>query len=244
MIIRSKAIVLVFLSFFVTGHSTGGTSVYTNDFKSPIGTAFPEWTSSKITWINALDKSKSGALPPPPVTNSISPNKARVFLGEFGGPPIGRGGDADYNHHRVDQTITLTLTNLTPHRELKVSFTLLILKSWDGNSPAYGPDQWRLRVDNGSYLLDTTFSNNPKVQTEGSLQDYPTRSSQPRTGAIATNVLGYGSFFGDSSYRMEFAVNHSAASAKIHFGSSLFEGKGTGDESWGLADVVVETAEP
>src|SRR5215468_5333318 len=63
--------------------------------------------------------------------------------------------DANYMQVRVEQTITLTLTNLPPHLALKVSFDLYVLKSWDGNSPRYGPDQWRMSVFNGRVLLDS-----------------------------------------------------------------------------------------
>src|SRR2546427_5404288 len=71
---------------------------------------------------------------------------AHRFLGEFGGPAIGKPGDAGWNRTRVDQTVSLTLSDLPAHAGLKVSFDLLILKSWDGNSPAYGPDRWSLAV--------------------------------------------------------------------------------------------------
>ena len=75
------------------------------------------------------------------ITNTVSPNKAQRFLGEFGGPPLGGRGDPGYYHTRVDQTIRLSLTDLPAHSSLELRFDLYVLKSWDGNSPAYGPDR-------------------------------------------------------------------------------------------------------
>lgn len=221
---------------------TQAAEIYSNDFNGPPGSKYLEWSSSAISYVSATGRPRSGVLPPAKVTNCASPNGAQKFLGEFGGPPVAAPGDADYMRVRVEQTISLTLTNLPSHGTLKLSFDLYILKSWDGNSPAYGPDRWRLAVSNGPVLLDTSFSNNPKVKDDGSYQDYPRPGSPPRTGAISKNTLGYNAFFGDSIYRFEFAFAHSASTVTVNFSSSLFEGKGTEDESWGLDNVVVSTA--
>ncbi len=215
--------------------------VYTNDFPDAVGTKYPEWTSSPITFACAQPP-RTGTLPAPAVTVAESPNHARRFLGEFGGPPIGQPGDAGWNRTRVEQTVSLALHDLPAHTALRVTFDLLILKSWDGNSPAYGPDRWSLAVAGGPTLLATTFSNNPKVAAEGSHQDYPRPQSAPHTGAASTGTLGYSNFFKDSIYRLEFTFPHTAKELRLDFHSSLFEGKGPADESWGLANMKVETA--
>ena len=217
--------------------------IYFNDFNGPPGSKYAEWTSSPITYTSTTQPLKSGTLPAPVVTNCVSPKGEQKFLGEFGGPPVAAKGEPAYMRMRVDHTITLTLTNLPPHRSLKASFDLLILKSWDGNSPAYGPDRWRCAVADGPVLLDTTFSNNPKVNTEGSSQDYPKPGSPPRTSAVSINTLGY-AFFADSIYHMEFTFPHSESNLRLDFSSSLFEGKGTDDESWGLDNVRIIAALP
>ena len=215
--------------------------VYFNDFNGPIGSKYPEWTSSPITFVSATNPPGTGTLLPPDVTNCDSTNRAQRFLGEFGGPRIGVPSDPGYNRTRVEQTISLTLTNLPPHSALKVSFDLYILKSWDGNSPRYGPDRWSLSVAGGPVLLATTFSNNHKVSTEGSDQDYPRPKSPPRAGASFTNTLGC-KFFGDSIYPLEFTFAHNGSGLTLNFNSSLFEGKGIADESWGLDNVRITTA--
>jgi len=214
-----------------------GDAYYKTSFDVPTGTEFAEWSSSSIVWTNEFSAEKSGVLSSPRVQVTSSPN-GHHFLGEFGGPAIGKPGDLGWNATRVEQTITLSLGNLPPHKKVILSFDLLILKSWDGDSPKFGPDVWTLRQHDGPTILSSTFSNNPKVVTEGSYQDYPKPHSSPTEGAYSRNSLGY-KFFGDSTYRFQFEINHTAKELLLDFGSSLFEGKGTDDESWGLDNVCV-----
>jgi hypothetical protein len=174
--------------------------------------------------------------PAPAVANCESPNKKQRFLGEFGGPHL----DATANTN-VEQTITLSLKDLPPHKWLSVSFDLHVMRSWDGDSPGYGPDRLKLEVDSGPQLLDATFSNNPKTAADGSWQSYPAKHKPPQAGTASKNTLGCG-FFGDSTYHFAFTFEHSDAMLKLHFASSLFEGKGTEDEAWGL-DTVRVTAD-
>jgi hypothetical protein len=216
--------------------------VYSNRFEAPLGTEFPEWTSSTIRYQSAADPPGAGELPPQIVTNCQSPNHAQRFLGEFGGGKVGTAADPGYNRTLVEQTIRLALSDVPPHEELRLSFDLFILKSWDGNSPQYGPDRLRITVVGGPKLLDTSFSNNRKVEREGSYQDYPAPNSPPQRSAASTNTLGY-DFFGDAIYHFEFVFPHDRHQLDIEFASSLFEGKGTGDESWGIDNVSVATVE-
>jgi hypothetical protein len=140
--------------------------------------------------------------------------------------------------------VSLSLRNLPEHTALKISFDLYILKSWDGVSPAYGPDRWSLAVANGPVLFDATFSNNPKVKAEGSYQGYPHPESLPRSGAASTNTLGFDTFFGDSIYHFDVTFAHSDRSLTLNFSSSLFEGEGMDDESWGVDNVRIATTRP
>lgn len=216
--------------------------VYSNRFDAPLGTQFPEWTSSTIRFRSAADPPGAGESPPQEVTNRESPNHSQRFLGEFGGPKIGTAADPGYNRTLVEQTIRFTLSDLPPHKELRLSFDLYILKSWDGNSPQYGPDRLRITVVGGPTLLDTSFSNNQKVEREGSYQDHPAPESPPQTSAVSTDTLAY-DFFGDAIYHFEFTYPHDRNQLEIEFCSSLFEGKGTDDESWGIDNVRVTTVE-
>jgi hypothetical protein len=218
---------------------TRASLVYSNEFNEPSGTTYPEWSSSVIRFTNKTRPAGWGTLPAPIVATTNSANNARKFLGLFGGPPIGGPGEPGWNRTRVEQTITLWLTNLPPHRALRVAFDLYIIGSWDGDSPAYGPDRFILSVGNGLTLLDTTFSNNPKTNSDMSFQSYPVARSAPWTGAASTGTLGYDRFFRDAIYRLSYVFPHVTNSVKINFTSSLFEGKGTGDEAWGLDNVSV-----
>ena len=216
-----------------------GADVYFNDFNTPPGTTYPEWTSSGYT--NSVNRAGtiaagSGAQT---VATAISSNGRASFLGEFGGPAIVTAPPYDPQHFvRVDETVTLTLHDLKPHTLVTVAFDLYILKSWDGNNQTYGPDRWALRVQNGPTLLDTTFSDNPKTGADLSEQNYPVANSPQQTGATSVNTLGY-SFYGDSIYHLTVNSPHTGDTLILSFASSLFEGKGTDDESWGLDNVRV-----
>ena len=219
--------------------------IYFNDFNGTRGATYPEWTSSGYTnTANAAGAIASGR-GPQAVTNVDSPNGKQRFLGEFGGPAIVTAPPYDPQHFvRVDETVTLTLKNLRPHSQATVSFDLYVLKSWDGDNPNYGPDRWSLSVAGGPALLDTTFSNNFKTAPHDlSLQNYPASNSKPQTSAAAVNSLGY-TFYGDSIYHLTFSFSHTSDTLILHFSSSLFEGKGAGDESWGLDNVRVSTNGP
>ena len=215
--------------------------VYFNDFNAAPRTMYPEWTSGGFT--NSANRAgtvaaKSG---PQAVATVASPNGRQRFLGEFGGPVIVAAPPYDPEHFvTVDETVTLTLRDLKPHSFMTVAFDLYVLKSWDGNNSRYGPDRWRLRVQDGPTLLETTFSNNPKTGADLSLQDFPLANSPQQSGASSVNTLGY-TFYGDSIYHLSFNFPHAGDTLMLNFSSSLFEGKGTGDESWGLDNVRVSS---
>jgi len=220
-----------------------GGEVYFNDFNAALGTKYPEWTSTEYS--NSANRAGTVAAGsgPQAVATVESPNGKERFLGEFGGPTILTGRPFDPKHFvRVDETVTLTLRKLKPHTTATVTFDLYILKSWDGNNPNYGPDRWNLSVQGGPTLLDTTFSNNPKTAAyDLSLQNYPAAHSAHQTGAAAVNTLGY-KFYGDSIYHFRFTFAHTGETLALNFSSSLFEGKGVADESWGLDNVRVSTS--
>ncbi|HJZ95702.1 MAG TPA: hypothetical protein VKE70_04305 [Candidatus Solibacter sp.] len=213
--------------------------VYFNDFNAAPGTTFPEWTSTGYT--NTANRAGTVAAGSGPQTVAVveSPNGRQRFLGEFGGPVIVAAPPYDAQHFvRVDQTVTLTLRNLKPHTTLTVALDLYILKSWDGNNEIYGADRWNLRVEGGPTLIDTTFSNNPKTGADLSQQDFPEPGSAHQSRAASVNTLGY-KFYGDSIYHFIRSFAHTGNTLILHFSSSLFEGKGSADESWGLDNVRV-----
>ena len=113
------------------------------------------------------------------------------------------------------------------------------MNSWDGNNANFGPDRWRLMLEDGPILLNATFSNNPKTGSyDLSNQDYPKKDSKYQTKAAAINTLG-STFFGDAIYKLAYTFEHAADELQVNFSSDLFEGKGTDDEGWGLDNVKV-----
>jgi hypothetical protein len=225
--------------------SSGETVVYANDFNGPVGTTYREWSVATYSWTANQAGTIAAGSSTETITNVDSYNSSQRFLGELGGPVILQGPPYDRQHFvRVDESIGLSLTGLQAHSSVTLVFDLYILKSWDGDNPIYGPDRWSVAISSGPTLLTTTFSNNLKTGNDLSLQDYPSTNSPPQTGAFATNVLGYGFWFGDAAYHMSFTFPHTASSATVVFSSSLNEGKSeqvhsTRDESWGLDNVRV-----
>lgn len=137
----------------------------------------------------------------------VTPAGQRRFLGQFG-----------------NETVTLALQNLPNHAQVRVSFNLMIIRSWDGVDSSYGPDLWALSVRSGPGLIRTTFDNNyftPQVNThrQSYPREYPDGSSMPQTEATETNTLGYyqGDAKCDAVYRLTFTFDHSDPTLTLDF---------------------------
>ena len=180
-------------------------------------------------------------------------NNNRLFLGEFG-----------------NNAASLSLSGLPTHGYTTVSFSLYLIRSWDGNDTTIvnndplGPDTWTLKVAGGPTLLNTTFSNgNPAGQNyDGAFSSYtntpwtPCKAYQgytgpgphgPMTGANECFSLGY-KFTSlavtneamDSVYELSFTFPHTSSSITLNFGASGLQS--LADESWGLDNVRVAVA--
>lgn len=182
-----------------------------------------------------------------------APNPAyggnRLFLGEFG-----------------NETVSLSLNGLSAHGFATVSFSLYLIRSWDGNDTTvvndpFGPDIWSLGVAGGPTLLSATFSSgNPAGQsyhgqfslpgTQPSCSAYaswtgPAGSYAPLSGANECYSLGY-TFSSpdvtneamDSVYNLSFTFAHNASDLVLNFSANGLQG--IGDESWGLDNVMVQ----
>jgi len=219
--------------------------VYSNDFNGPAGTTYPEWSAASYSWTGNQAGTITAGAATETVTNIDSANGTQRFLGELGGPVILKAPPYDRDHFiRLDESIALSLGKLPSHASMTIGFDLYIMKSWDGDSPTYGPDRWSVGLAGGPALLETTFSNNFKTAEDHSVQSYPSPASAPQTGAAAVNTLGYGFWFGDATYHFTFTFSHGGESANVTFSSSMYEGKSeqarsTRDESWGLDNVRV-----
>ena len=189
------------------------------------------------------------------VASAPNPDYAgtRLFLGEFG-----------------NETVSLSLNGLPTHGFATVSFSLYLIRSWDGNDTTVvndplGPDTWSLGVAGGPTLLSTTFSNGNSVagqNYDGAFSTYTYTAwtpcdayagysgpgNAPMTGANECYSLGYNfndipnntNEAMDSVYELSFTFAHTGSSLMLNFGASGLQG--IGDESWGLDNVHVAVA--
>lgn len=153
-------------------------------------------------------------------STAVTPAGARKFLGQFG-----------------NQTVSLTLDDLSIHNMVSLSLDLFVINSWDGVGPN-GPDVWTLGVEGGPMLLNTTFSNVEELGRKQSYPDsYPGAEYPAGTGAAEIDTLGY-TYYGNSVYHLEYSFAHSDDSIVFNFSASGLQG--INDESWGIDNVTVD----
>ncbi|AIE84878.1 calcium-binding outer membrane-like protein [Fimbriimonas ginsengisoli Gsoil 348] len=149
----------------------------------------------------------------PTTKNETSPT-GRIFLGRLSG----------------SDTATLSLTGLTPHTSLRLTFDLFVIGDWEN-------DLLNITFD-GTSKFNYGFSN-----VTGKTQSYPDNAANaPGTGRLEANVLGY-PFAGtilykDTVYRITLTVPHSGTTAQIVFGAALT--RTLANQSWGLDNVKLE----
>ncbi|MFM6265382.1 MAG: hypothetical protein ACKPFA_02555, partial [Dolichospermum sp.] len=158
-------------------------------------------------------------------TRSTTPSGGRNFLGQF-----------------ANDTVSLTLNDQRlANTNITLEFDLFIMNSWDGNNIPLGPDQFKLSIDGGNTLLNTTFSN---VEIDGYRQAYPGSTGEgdypAGTEAIEIDTLGYG-YFGDSVYHLSYTFPNVSNSIILNFSGIGLQD--IGDESWGLDNISVSVLE-
>jgi len=213
---KKKYLFILAIIMLSYGKNTYGTIIYSNDFED-ISDPLTEWSSSSID-----------------ITPGTIEHPSDRFLGEFG------------SSGQVSDTVRLTLSDLPVHVTLTIAFDLYCLKSWDGNGDeaGTGPDEWDLRVIDGTVLLHTTFSNEDSYNHQAFPDAYPGGEHTAGTGAWQVDKLGYSDqLLGDSVYRFSFPFTHSTSSIVFEFSSDLTVSNPTNDETWGLGNVAV-TPEP
>jgi hypothetical protein len=145
----------------------------------------------------------------------VSPTGER-FLGQFS-----------------SSAVMLTLGELPLHTQVTIEFDLYIIDGWNGEDD----DTFTFRAG-GQILKHTSFSNRDDRQAYPG--DLPSRDYAAGTGASATDALGYPDHGGcgcpgDATYRLTFALNHSAPSIAFTFESSTT----AIDETFGIDNVRV-----
>jgi hypothetical protein len=170
---------------------------------------------------------------------STTPIGSRSFLGKF-----------------ANDAAILTLTNLPNHSNLRISFDLFIIQSWDGLDPNVGPDIWSLSVDQNQ-VLQTTFANFSECQSQNWPDQYPGPLHPFHTGTSEINSLGYthydsnikimgqedcvtvpGTAPMDAVYKVNITVPHATNAGTVTFAASGLQG--IDDESWGITNLQID----
>lgn len=166
-----------------------------------------------------------------PRTVGQTPAGNHFFLGDF-----------------VEEPVQLKLEKLPPHRLLRVSFDLYLMRAWDGSSAYWGEKIWDMSVVGGQRLIHTTFSNTGFFRdnnVQAFPETFPCRAYPAWTGAAEKQTLGVIQSWGgpertfdtSSWYRMSLAFPHSDGSVALRFKATL---RKTQDKSWALGNVRVE----
>lgn len=183
------------------------------------GTVGAEWSSPTPGWTLAVDTTPSG----------------EKFLG------LDDGSDAGLDNG----TVQLRISGLPSYSGFSLSYDLFVIRSWDGNGPAFGPDLFLATVSNASLnqpLLTTTFSN-----VDASTQSYPGNyygEVGAYVGAVNTDTLGYTNdgWLGvaDATYSLGSAWGFGATDSDLILTFTVIGLQGLADESWGIDNLVIE----
>ncbi len=175
---------------------------------------------------NSFDGAQADSVGIANFRHDVTP-KADGFMGQYAG----------------NDEVALTLTCLpSDTSKLFVSFNLFIIRSWDGNTTANGPDHWKFSVDNGPVLLDTTFTNF-KEYPQAYPGNWPGASYPAFTGAVGVDVLGYTNSGAptwpqDSLYYLTFEIPYvQGQPITLRFSGSNLQP--LLDESWGIDNLQV-----
>jgi len=202
---------------------------------SPGSGASASSTAPHATQVYRSDFAKGAGAEWWPRWTSATPAGGRPFLGEFGIEPA-----------------TFTCRNLPPHKFVRLTLSLFMLRPVDGSSAIWGPDPWELQVLGGPRLLYTTFGN-CCFFTDNNEQafpdDYPWAVHAGWTGAAEKQTLGYphtwhgGRVVEDTSsvYRLTLLFPHEDKDLRLLLRALWSEPIKEGAESWGLESLQVET---
>ncbi len=167
-----------------------------------------------------------------PNQTDVTPLGARRFWGQF-----------------VNQTATLSLAGCTPHDYVTLEFDLYVIRTWDGNSPSWGPDVFDVSLGSGETLLHTTFSiargyGMGDEQGQAYPDNYPGLREYPaRTRAVEDGTLGYQDpyqppgTYADAVYHVSLTFPHTDGDLVVNFSASGLTS--LADESWGIDNLQV-----
>ena len=201
--------------------------------------AIPTTATAQVVYSNDFETSTTGFSSSstdtlPTTSGGFASTPTSTFLGRF-----------------ASGTVDLSLTGLTVGRQYRVGFDLFIGASWDGNSTAFGPDNWRLGVTGNSDLVNTTFIN--LVPADGALNDFTQNYSDSNPVGPGSNARFAGAdvSFAGSSINDRYAIykfSNGGGNPDLTFTATnanttiTFAGVGlqdTGDEFWAIDNVIV-----
>jgi hypothetical protein len=148
----------------------------------------------------------------------------------------------------------LTVGDLPPHKLVRLTYDMLLSKSWDGSSPTYGPSVMDMALggEDGRSLMHATFCNMgmyPRVNNEQSFPDnYFSRPYPAFTLATENQTLGYMQSFTSqgghpnddpsSVYHMVMTFPHEAGEIVVKWKTTIRDGSYKG---YGFMNMRVET---
>lgn len=151
------------------------------------------------------------------------------------------------------EPLSVTLRDLPAHKLVKVRFNLIVLGSWDGSGPVWGPDLWSLQVRGGQRLMCTTFSNmgayNGNVP-QAFPDDYPWIKNPAWTGAVSRDTHEFPRATGfstkrdlnDAVYPVEVVFPHEGESVTLDMMGNYGDPR-LSQQSWAISDFEFSTAE-
>jgi hypothetical protein len=155
------------------------------------------------------------------------------------GPFLGK-----FVNDQANAVLSYQEANLPYHENLEVSFTLYVIKTWDGNGTP-GPDIFKFLVNqaDGSdiTLLDTTFSNENNTDHYQAYPDNRPDGSHPAyTASVSRNSLGYhvNDQPVDAVYNIKFNLNHTNRTLVLKFITENLQ-QALEAESWGIDHVLI-----
>jgi hypothetical protein len=148
----------------------------------------------------------------------------------------------------------LTVGDLPAHKLVRLTYDMLLLKSWDGSSPSFGPSIMDITLGEGDErsLMHATFSNMGMYPGSNNEQTFPdnflSRPYPAFTLATENQTLGFMQNFGQrghpydddpsSVYHMVMTFPHEAGEIVVKWKTKIKDGSYKG---YGFMNMRVET---
>ncbi len=175
-------------------------------------------------------------LPPEVSPGTAAPEAVQGFagLGPAAGPFAGR-----FMRSETGNTVTVTLSNLPPHRAISLAFLFAAIDSLDGAGSFPSGDYFQITLD-GAVIFREAFAN----ATPDQIQTYLAPPGVELARRVDLGFAGPGSFYTDSAYDLGADplfqhIPHTASTATFTF---RIEGAGIqslDDESWAMDNLRV-----